>query len=144
MFDQLFKCPSAIARHSNAPYAEERRRYLAARSQQGNSHFTLVFDAQDLLWVARKLSVYPDLHQVTMEQVQALADDWKSRECACGRPLKTPLTQQRYLRLAVAWLRFFGSSSGARGAVPLSEATSGVLPMGSGGVRVERNHCRAV
>ena len=30
MFDQLFKCPSAIARHSKAPYAEERRRYLAA------------------------------------------------------------------------------------------------------------------
>ncbi|MCP4822536.1 MAG: tyrosine-type recombinase/integrase [Shimia sp.] len=108
MFDQLFKCPSAIARHSNAPYAEERRQYLAARAQQGNSHSTLVFDAQDLLWVARKLSVYPDLHQVTMEQVQALADDWKSRECACGHPLNTPLTRQRYLRLAVAWLRFLG------------------------------------
>ncbi len=73
MFDQLFKCPPAIARHSNAPYAEERRRYLAARALQGNSYSTLVFDAQDLLWVARKLSVYPDLHQVTMEQAQALA-----------------------------------------------------------------------
>ena len=100
MFDQLFKCPSAIARHSNAPYAEERRRYLAARAQQGKSRSTLVFDAQDMLWVARKLSVCPDLHQVTMEQVQALADDWNSRERACGRPLNTPFTRQRRQRQA--------------------------------------------
>jgi hypothetical protein len=28
MFEKLFKRPSAVARHENAPYAEERRRYL--------------------------------------------------------------------------------------------------------------------
>jgi integrase len=58
--------------------------------------------------VARKLSVYPDLRQVTMEDVRALADDWRSRERACGRALNTAFTRQRYMRLAAAWLRFLG------------------------------------
>lgn len=111
MFDQLFKCPTAIARHSNAPFAEERRRYLAACAQQGNSRSTLLFEAQDLLWVATKLSTYPDLHQVTIEQVRAMADDWRMRERDCGRPLNTVFTRQRYLRLAKAWLRFLGHLS---------------------------------
>ena len=47
MFDQLFKRPSAIARRANAPYAEERQRYLAACAQQGNCRSTLLFDARD-------------------------------------------------------------------------------------------------
>jgi len=108
VFDQLFKRPSTIACHSNGPYAEERRQYLAACAQQGNSRSTLLFDARDLLWIARKLSIYPDLRQITMEQVRALSDDWKSRERACGRRLNKPFTRRRYMRLAVAWLRFLG------------------------------------
>jgi integrase/recombinase XerD len=118
MFDQLFKCPSAIARHASAPYAEERQRYLAACAHKGNSRSTLLFDAQDLLWIARKLSVYSDLHQVTMEQVRAMAADWRMRERACGRPLNTVLTRQRYLRLAKAWLRFLGHLSVPPEAIP--------------------------
>ena len=69
MFDQLFARPSVVARHANAPYAEERGRYLAHCAQRGDSHATLLFKARELLWVARKLSVYPDL-QVTIEQVR--------------------------------------------------------------------------
>ena len=108
MFDQLFKSPSAIARHANAPYAKERERYLRACAQQGKSRATLLLEAQDLLWVARKLSTYPDLRHVTSEDVRAMANDWKTRERACGRPLNLTFTRQRYLRLAVAWLRFLG------------------------------------
>jgi integrase/recombinase XerD len=108
MFDQLFKSPEAVSRHSKAPYAEERRRYLAASAQQGHSHSTLLFTAQDLFWVADKLSVYPSLHQVTLEQVRAVADDWRKRERAHGQALNKAFTRQRYLRLAVSWLRFLG------------------------------------
>ncbi len=108
MFKQLFKSPQAISRHSGAPYAEERRRYLAARARQGNSHSTLLFTAQDLFWVADKLSIYPDLQQVTIEQVRAVACDWKKRQRACGRVLNKMFTRQRYLRLATSWLRFLG------------------------------------
>jgi len=108
MFDQLFKSPEAVARHSKAPYAKERRQYLAACARQGNSHSTLLFTAQDLFWVADKLSIYPDLQRVTIEQVRAVADDWRKRQRACGRALNKVSTRQRYLRLAVSWLRFLG------------------------------------
>ena len=108
MFNQLFKCPATVGRYLEAPYAQERRQYLAARERQGNTQSTLLFTARDLLWVARKLSIYPDLHTVTMEQVRAVAGDWKERERACGRPLNKAFTRQRYLRLAASWLRFLG------------------------------------
>ena len=108
MFNQLFKCPATVGRHLEAPYARERRQYLAARARQGNTQSTLLFTARDLLWVARKLSIYPDLRTVTMEQVRAVAGDWKERERACGRPLNKAFTRQRYLRLAASWLRFLG------------------------------------
>jgi len=108
MFKQLFKSPEAISRHSSAPYAEERRRYLAACARQGNSHSTLLFTAQDLFWVADKLSIYPNLRQVTIDQVRAVAYDWRKRERACGHVLNKGFTRQRYLRLAASWLRFLG------------------------------------
>jgi integrase/recombinase XerD len=108
MFDELFKRPSTIVCHSNGPYAEELRQYLVACAKQGNSRSILLFEARYLVWVARKLSVYPDLRQVTMEDVRALADDWRSPERACGRALNTAFTRQRYMRLAAAWLRFLG------------------------------------
>lgn len=108
MFNQLFKCPATVGRHLEAPHARERRQYLAARARQGNTQSTLLFTARDLLWVARKLSIYPDLRTVTMEQVRAVAGDWKERERACGRPLNKAFTRQRYLRLAASWLRFLG------------------------------------
>jgi hypothetical protein len=59
---------------------QERQQYLAEQARQGNRHSTLQFTAQDLLWIACKLSIYPDLRTVTMEQVRARADDWKKRE----------------------------------------------------------------
>jgi hypothetical protein len=108
MFHRLFKHPATIKRHLEAPYAQERREYLAAQARQGNTQSTLLFTARDLLWVARKLSIYPNLHAVTMEQVRATADDWKKREGSCGRPLNKAFTRQRHLRLATSWLRFLG------------------------------------
>ena len=60
MFELLFKCPATVRRHLEAPYARERQEYLAAQARQGNTYSTLLFTARDLLWVARKLSIYPD------------------------------------------------------------------------------------
>ena len=108
MFDQLFKSPEAISRHSRAPFVEERRSYLAAHARQGCSPSTLLFMAQDLLWVADKLSVYRDLQEVTIHQLRALANDWRKRERTCGHLLNKAFTRQRYLRLAASWLRFLG------------------------------------
>jgi len=72
MFEQLFQRPSALARHQNAPYAEERARYLSHCLQQGYSRTTVLYLARELLWVARKLSVYPDL-RLTLAQIETVA-----------------------------------------------------------------------
>src|SRR6185437_241625 len=121
MFNQLFKSPEAISRHSSASCAEERRHYLAARARQGNSHSTLLLTAQDLFWVADKLSIYTDLQQVTVEQIRAVACDWKKRERACGHLLNKAFTRQRYLRLAASWLRFLGYLQAPPERIPFEE-----------------------
>jgi integrase/recombinase XerD len=108
MFNQLFKSPATIRRHLEGAIHTRAPTVFGAQARQGNTRSTLVFTAQDLLWVARKLSIYPNLRTVTMEQVRAVADDWKKRERACGRPLNKVFTQRRYLRLAASWLRFLG------------------------------------
>jgi site-specific recombinase XerD len=107
MFDQLFARPSVVARHASAPYAEERGRYLAYCAQRGDSHTTVLLKARELLWVARKLSVYPDL-RVTIEQVRAVAGGWQERERACGQTLTPRWAARRFIDVAGAWLRHLG------------------------------------
>jgi site-specific recombinase XerD len=107
MFDQLFNQPWVVARHASAPYAEERARYLACCIQRGDSRATVSLKAHELLWVARKLSMYPDL-RVTIEQLQAVACDWKDREHACGRKIDARWARRRFIDIASAWLRHLG------------------------------------
>jgi integrase/recombinase XerD len=56
MFDQLFQRPATIARYSNAPYAEQRQRYLSTCKQQGDPATTLTSKATALFRIARALS----------------------------------------------------------------------------------------
>lgn len=107
MFEQLFKFPSTVAKHQSAPYAEEREQYLVHCAQQGYSHATLMLYARELLWVARKLSVYPSL-QVTPSQIKAVAEDWAERERCWGQKINPFWTHRRFIDVAKAWLRFLG------------------------------------
>lgn len=107
MFDKLFKLPAVLSRHQNAPFAEERRRYLLHCSQQGYAHATLHVMADDLFWVARRLSIYPGL-RVTPEQIKRAAKGWSERESYSGHTLNERWTSDRFVRLANKWLRFLG------------------------------------
>ncbi len=107
MFELLFQKPSALSRHKNAPYAKERALYLEHCAQNGYSRGTLLFKARELLWVARKLSVYPNL-EVTLEQIEAVAKDWEERERCWGKKLNTQWTYRRFIETARPWLRFLG------------------------------------
>jgi integrase/recombinase XerD len=106
MFDELFQCPATIARHSNAPYAEQRQRYLSTCKQQGDPATTLTSKASALFRIALALSVHRDLRQVTMEQVQAAACKWKQHELSNIDDLDRPLMSLRDVGLATDWLRF--------------------------------------
>ena len=107
MFEHLFSHPSTVARHRAAPYAAERERYLTYCARQGYAHTTLRLKARELLWIARKLRVYPDLH-VTPAQLEAVASGWHDRQQGCGRPLNTRRARARFLAGARAWRRFLG------------------------------------
>ena len=107
MFEKLFKLPAVLSRHQKAPFAEERRCYLLHCAQQGYARTTLHVMADDLLWVARKLSIYPNL-RVTPEQIKRAAKDWSKRESFSGHKLNERWTRDRFVRVAKKWLRFLG------------------------------------
>ena len=107
MFEQLFRRPSAIARHTTAPFAEERSRYLEHCGQRGDSLPQQLRKADYLLWIARKLAKYPDL-QVTIDQIRTVVGDFSDGENAAGPKLHLLSTRKRLIGAACAWLRYLG------------------------------------
>lgn len=105
MFEKLFQQPTTIARHYEAPYVEERIRYLEHCAQLGYSRATLLFKAREIFWIAHKLSIYPNLH-LSMQQVESSAKDWADREHYYGQSLNTYWTRRRFLEAARPWLRY--------------------------------------
>lgn len=109
MLDKIFKQSFQIARHLAAPYLQERERYLTACAERGDKRAILMCKAEELYWIASKLSVYGDLH-LSLDQVQAAALDWdwRDRERACGRKLKVVGSRKRFVLRAQQWLRYLG------------------------------------
>lgn len=110
MFEELFKRRPTVERHQNAPYAEERSRYLAFCAQRGYTKGTLLFMARELFWVAHKLAVHPE-HSLNAEQIKAAARGWTERERCCGQKMNPRWTRERFLQVARPWLRFLGRLS---------------------------------
>lgn len=107
MFDQLYNSSQAIARHATAPYAQERIRYLDYCRQRGDASSIVITKASDLLWIARKLSVYPDLC-LTIDQVRTAVVDRGNDDAICRHRLDSPRTRKRLIGTARAWLRYLG------------------------------------
>ena len=120
MFELLFHKPAYLARHREAPYAEERSRYLSHCARAGYSQATLQLKARELLWIARKLSVYPDLH-VTLEQIETVAQEWGERQRQWGQKLNQRWTRTRFVEVARAWLRFLGCLHKPQDPIPFAE-----------------------
>jgi hypothetical protein len=57
MFEELHLCPWAVARHLDAPFADERARYLTYCAERGDSLLTLAIKASMLIHVARRACV---------------------------------------------------------------------------------------
>lgn len=107
MFDQLFKRTSTIARHTTAPFAEERTRYLNYCRQRGDSHSVQLRKAHDLHWIARTISLHPDL-PMTIDQLQRVVGDGGKGKNTGGPHLHLLSTRKRLLGNACAWLRYLG------------------------------------
>jgi site-specific recombinase XerD len=118
MFDELFQCPATIARHSNGPYAEQRQRYLSTCKQQGDPAATLTSKATALFRIARALSGYSDLRQLTMEQVQAAVYKLEQHERSNIADPDRPPMSPRHVGLATDWLQFLRSGPKALDLIP--------------------------
>jgi len=107
MFDQLYTSSHAIARHTSAPYVQERIQYLDYCRQRGDSPRVVVSKASDLLWIVRKLCIYPDLH-VTVEQIRAAIIFNSDEDDAHHQNPYRSSTRKRLTNTARSWLRYLG------------------------------------
>ena len=76
-------------------------------TQRGGSHAWKLRIADDLLWIARQLSMRTDL-EVTIDQVRALVFKGSDREDTGGPRLHLLSTRKRLIGHACAWLRYLG------------------------------------
>jgi site-specific recombinase XerD len=108
MFDRLFARPTAIARHRNGPHAHARERFLAYCADEGFSHSMLCKIAWQLLVVASTVDLRG--HGVSAEEINRAASQPAvfCRRVKHGPRPSPSSSQQLFVRVATAWLRFLG------------------------------------
>lgn len=107
MLESLFKYPTVLSRHRNAPLFEERDRYLRHRAQQGCVHGTLLRIARELLQIVRRLDT-PSESLVTAQQVNTAAERWARQQCRRGRAHSFKWSRELFVQVATDWLQFLG------------------------------------
>lgn len=100
MFQRLLCTDSALRRHRDAPFSDERERYLQHCADLGATRATLRAKSNELLWAARLL--YPNAPEgVGMERLQEIV---RQRRLVH----KGATTGRRLIDIARPWLRFLG------------------------------------
>lgn len=106
MFQELFNYPGVLARHKNAPFAEERERYLSHRVQEGCAKETLLRIARELLCIVRELKITP--LGVTREEIKVAANRLARRQHRRRRARCHRWSYEHFISVATQWLRFIG------------------------------------
>lgn len=100
MFQKLLSTQAARRRHCDAPFAQERERYLQHCADLGATYATLRLKSTELLWIARLL--HPNAPQgVSAEQLQEIV----RRRIAVHNGVTTA---RRVIDIARPWVRFLG------------------------------------
>jgi len=107
MFEQLFRRPSACARHRNAPLVEERERFLRHLADQGWSRRSLYAVAIELKVVAQEIVLSHRL-QFTLEEIWEAANRWARSQVHQGRSKGLWYSRRLFERTARQWLSFIG------------------------------------
>jgi site-specific recombinase XerD len=108
MFDRLFLYPKTIARHRSGPHARARERYLAHCADGGVSHSMLCKIAWQLLVVASTVDLRE--RRVCVEEIRRAATRPAvfCRRVKHGPRASPGSSQQLFVHVATAWLRFLG------------------------------------
>ena len=107
MFEKLFKQTTTVYCHKNAPYAEERERFLTHCAKEGYRQASLLMIARELLWAAFKLRICPDL-KITIEQIKLVANDWSERQRSKCQTINIRQIRIHFIRIVKQWLSFLG------------------------------------
>jgi integrase/recombinase XerD len=100
MFQELFLHEITRRRHRDAPFADERERYLQHCAEQGATRATLRLKGNELLWIAGHLDAAAPLGV----NIEKLHDIVRERQSA----LKGKTTGKRLIDIARPWLKFLG------------------------------------
>lgn len=102
MFDGLFKSARALTRHQDAPFAEERARYIQHCVERGSTALTIALKCRELLWAARLIDGERRV-VFNKEALHALAV--RRSVGQRGDPLRV---QERFENVVRPWLRYLG------------------------------------
>ena len=105
MFDQLFNCPEALARHRSAPLLDARSRFLHYCQECGSPRGTLRRVAHELLVVIDQLKLQPE-GAVRPEDVEAAAQRWAYRRPRHYKSKDAEKIKKHFASSAMCWLRF--------------------------------------
>jgi integrase/recombinase XerD len=108
MLEELFKYRKVLARHREAPFLDERERYLQHCADQGMAQSTLGHVANEMLAIIRFLDMPRTKREIVPEQIEAAATRWAryQRRRRHSRGLKWP--HDRFVWVCNDWLQFLG------------------------------------
>ena len=105
MFNRLFVRSDALTRQLSAPFADERRQYLANCKEQGMSQRTLRSKARTLLSIADSLKLaHRSQDQISLQEIDKVASRWSRKRCS---PPSERL-REGFVSETIAWLSFLG------------------------------------
>ena len=121
MFEKLFSYRRVLARHRDAPFAQEREAYLRHRAQQGAAKETLLNIARELLVICKKLPLVSD-RAIDAAEIEATAARWARLQQRRHRARTQLWPRGLFVLRATQWLQFLGRFKKAEEkAVPFSD-----------------------
>jgi site-specific recombinase XerD len=102
MFEGLFKSARALARHRDAPLAEERAQYIQHCIESGSTPLTVASKCRELLWAATLIKS-DDRFRINREALHAIAVRRSAGQK--GAPVRI---QERFENIVRPWLRYLG------------------------------------
>jgi hypothetical protein len=107
-FDQLFSFPRAIERHVNAPFLDERLRFLRHLASQGSSKVTLRIKAYKLMTIVEYLPLERK-GAIGKSEIKKAIERWAGRQPQLAGVLESIHAERNsWLSLAIVWLGFLG------------------------------------
>ena len=105
MFDLLFNCPKAVARHQSAALLDARVRFLQHCRERGSPRGTLRRVARELIVIVDQLNLQPE-GEVRPGDIKVAAHRWACRQPSHHRSKDVAKIKKHFTLAATRWLRF--------------------------------------